>query len=107
MAPAVPLPLAKLDVSLLHSLILPDLGVPQTAVRYHASIPEVTRAVDRREAGSAWLLRGIPLTQVHALAVQRFTLPPKSTYFYPKVPSGLVINPLHDAPQASPTGKSV
>ncbi|MBI4342041.1 MAG: DUF1015 domain-containing protein [Candidatus Omnitrophica bacterium] len=94
MAPAVPLPLAKLDVSLLHSLVLPALGTDPSDIRYTADAPEAMQAVDRKEGGAVWLLRGIPLTQVHALAVQGFSLPPKSTYFYPKVPSGLVINPL-------------
>lgn len=94
MAPTVPLPLAKLDVSLLHSLVLPGVGISDTDVRYHAAASEVIRAVDAKEASTAWLLRGIPLEQVYALAVQGFSLPSKSTYFYPKVPSGLVINPL-------------
>jgi len=40
----------------------------------------------------ALLLRGLPLRQVYAMASTGQMLPPKSTYFYPKVPSGLVIH---------------
>ena len=100
MAPPVPLALAALDVSLLHGLILPRLGITTASngtsgegIRYTATSAEAIQAVTRGKAASAWLLRGIPLQQVYALAAQGLTLPPKSTYFYPKVPSGLTINP--------------
>ncbi len=105
MKPTVPFALAPLDVSLLHHLILPRLGgnsVHGTAsagaggssVQYTASASEAVDAAAAGQGRSAWLLRGIPLSQVYALTSQGFTLPPKSTYFYPKVPSGLTINPL-------------
>ncbi len=104
MSPPMPLPVAKLDVSILHGLILPGLGVPASAahtgsegaaVRYTGDAAEAVKAVS--EGHAAWLLRGIPLTQVYALAAHGMTLSPKSTYFYPKVPSGLAINPLTPA----------
>lgn len=110
MSPSVRLPLATLDVSLLHGLILPSLGVSPsganpatrehrgedsgTGVRYTADATRALQMVDQGEGSSAWLLRGISLQQVYALAAQGISLPPKSTYFYPKVPSGLTINPL-------------
>lgn len=89
-APTVPKPLARLDVSLLHGLLLPGLGVSGAAIRYTA---EAERALRELEGvGSLWLLRGIPLADVYVIAAQGLTLQPKSTYFYPKVPSGLTIN---------------
>jgi uncharacterized protein (DUF1015 family) len=94
MAPDVPLPLAALDVSLLHSFVFPGVGLSAPEVRYEADASEALRAVRQGGADSAWLLRGVPLAQVYALASQGLSLPPKSTYFYPKVPSGLAINPL-------------
>lgn len=93
MAPPVPLPLAILDVSVLHGLLLPGLD---GAVRYTPDAAQAILAVDRGEGTAAWLLRGVPLSQVYALAAQGLALPPKSTYFYPKVPSGLTINPWPD-----------
>jgi uncharacterized protein (DUF1015 family) len=93
-APPVPPPLAALDVSLLHELILPSLQLMGAGVQYTADAPHALEAVDRGQGSSAWLLRGIPLQHVYALASQGFTLPPKSTYFYPKVPSGLTIHRL-------------
>lgn len=93
-----PSPVAALDVSLLHGLILPRMSPDGRAPRcaYTADAAEALQAADRREGGAAWLLRGIPLAQVYALAAQGCALPPKSTYFYPKVPSGLTINVWQD-----------
>lgn len=95
MAPPVPLPVATLDVSLLHGLILPALSPNGSAVRcaYTEDASQAIRSVDLGQGKSAWLLRAISLPQVYALASQGFLLPPKSTYFSPKVPSGLAINP--------------
>jgi hypothetical protein len=97
-SPSVPQPLAGLDVSVLHGLLLPRLGVSAQNVRYTASAAEAVASVDRTEGTGAWLLRGIPLAQVYTLGSQGLTLAPKSTYFYPKVLSGLTINPLAAVP---------
>lgn len=94
MAPPVPLPLATLDVSLLHGLVLTSLNLNGSGLGYTANASQALQMVNGGQGSSAWLLRGISLQQVYALAGQGFTLPPKSTYFYPKVPSGLAINPL-------------
>ena len=93
-APEVPQALAGLDVTLLHRAALPRLGLPDSGVAYEADPVLAANAVRRGEAAAAVLLRGIPLDQVYALAGQGLALPPKSTYFYPKVPSGLAIHPL-------------
>jgi uncharacterized protein (DUF1015 family) len=39
-------------------------------------------------------MRGIPVEQVQEIAAAGESMPPKSTYFYPKIPTGLVFNPL-------------
>jgi uncharacterized protein (DUF1015 family) len=91
--PPVDKPLAELDVLLLHGLLLPRAAA-QAQCAYAAEASRAVREAAEGTGRSAWLLRGIPLTQVYALASQGLTLPPKSTYFYPKVPSGLTIHPL-------------
>jgi uncharacterized protein (DUF1015 family) len=35
-----------------------------------------------------------PIQQVQAVAAAGESMPPKSTYFFPKVPTGLLFNPL-------------
>ena len=42
----------------------------------------------------AFLLRPTPVEQVRAVAAAGETMPPKSTFFYPKVPTGIVFNPV-------------
>ena len=93
MAPTVPLPLAVLDVSVLHGMVLPALSIDNSALRYTADAVEAVQSVQSGSSQAAWLLRGIPLPQVYALAAKGFVMPPKSTFFYPKVPSGLTIHP--------------
>lgn len=90
MSPTVDSAVASLDVSLLHGLILPFLG--QADAAYHADFGKAAAFAREGANRSAWFLRGIPLEQVYAIAAAGITLSPKSTYFYPKVPSGLVIN---------------
>ena len=53
------------------------------------------------EAGTAadymrqpFLLRPTPVDQVRAVAAEGETMPPKSTYFFPKLLTGIVFNPL-------------
>jgi uncharacterized protein (DUF1015 family) len=50
--------------------------------------------VDRGEAGAALLLRAPTIEQVREVVLRGETLPQKSTYFYPKLPSGLLFLPL-------------
>jgi uncharacterized protein (DUF1015 family) len=35
-----------------------------------------------------------PVERVHEVAAAGESMPPKSTYFFPKVPTGLLFNPL-------------
>ena len=43
---------------------------------------------------AAFFLRSTPVSQVQDIAAAGINMPPKTTYFYPKVPTGLVFNPL-------------
>ena len=45
-------------------------------------------------ADAVFLMRPTPVDQVRAVAAAGETMPPKSTYFYPKLLTGLVFNPL-------------
>ena len=96
--PSVPLALAGLDVTLLHQVLVPALLEGRRPADNHlfGYTPDPAQAVamvERGEGDCAWLLRELPLPQVFALALQGLTLPQKSTYFYPKLLSGLFLNP--------------
>ena len=64
------------------------------SVRYTSSAEEAVRMVDEGEAGGALLLRPPTVEQVQEVARRGETMPQKSTYFYPKLPSGLLFLPL-------------
>jgi uncharacterized protein (DUF1015 family) len=87
-----------LDVVLLHRLILQEcLGITAEAVvreshiTYEREMDTAISAVDRGEAQMAFLLNPVSVTQVAEMALAGEVLPQKSTDFYPKLLSGLVI----------------
>lgn len=63
-------------------------------ITYTARAEEAVAAVDAGEAEAAFLLRPPTIEEVRAVAERGETMPQKSTYFYPKLPSGLLFQPL-------------
>jgi uncharacterized protein (DUF1015 family) len=63
-------------------------------VTYTPQAAEAVAAVDRGDAEAAFLLRPTPLEDVWAVARRGDVLPQKSTYFFPKLTSGLLFHPL-------------
>ena len=58
------------------------------------------RAIELVQAGqydAAFLMAPIPVARVQDVAAAGESMPPKSTYFYPKVPTGLLFNPLEES----------
>jgi uncharacterized protein (DUF1015 family) len=87
--------LRALDTYFLHHAVLgPLLGVSETAVRYVHSQAEAEEALAAGECRLAALLRATPVRQIVDVAEAGESMPAKSTFFHPKLPSGLVIHPL-------------
>ena len=63
-------------------------------ISYTAEWDEAVRAVDAGEAEVAVLMRPTRIEDVFAVAQRGETMPQKSTYFYPKLVSGLLFLPL-------------
>ncbi len=91
----------RLDVAVLEALVLSGvLGLDEDdiaakrGIGYAKSIPDVTAALDGGGYDAAFILRPTPIEQVREVAAAGETMPPKSTYFFPKILSGLVFNPL-------------
>jgi uncharacterized protein (DUF1015 family) len=63
-------------------------------VTYTPRRAEAVAAVDRGEAEAAFLLRPTRIEDVFARAREGRVLPQKTTYFYPKLTSGLLFQPL-------------
>jgi uncharacterized protein (DUF1015 family) len=89
-----------LDVSIIHAVIGRLLELSQEDVsgqryfRYIQEPPDAVREVQRGEAQLALVLRSTPATAIRDVALARDKMPQKSTYFYPKLATGMVINPL-------------
>ena len=63
-------------------------------ISYTPDWQEAVRAVDDGEAEVAVLMRPTRIEDVFAVAQRGETMPQKSTYFYPKLVSGLLFLPL-------------
>jgi uncharacterized protein (DUF1015 family) len=88
--------LRALDTFFLHQAVLPRLlNLPDDAVRYAHSMREVEEALKAGQCRLAVVMRPTPVAQIVAVADARESMPAKSTFFHPKLPSGLVMHPLH------------
>jgi hypothetical protein len=65
-------------------------------VRFTPSAIEAERAVVEGEAGAAFLVRAPTVEQVEEAALAGERMPEKSTYFYPKLASGLLFSPFDE-----------
>jgi len=86
-----------LDVARIESLVVKAIlsaGPATPTLRYTADAAEALETVRRGGATAAVLLNPTRIEQVFAVADAGDVMPPKSTYFFPKVPSGLVLRPL-------------
>jgi uncharacterized protein (DUF1015 family) len=86
-----------LDVARVETLVVRPLLVGNSAapsLRYTADAQDAFDAVRKRGAAAAVLLNATKVAQVIGVADAGDVMPPKSTYFVPKVPSGLVLRPL-------------
>jgi uncharacterized protein (DUF1015 family) len=71
-------------------------ALPLQRVGYTPSEEEAKRAVASGEATAAFLVRAPTVEQVEASARAGERMPPKSTYFFPKLTSGLLFSPFDE-----------
>jgi len=90
-----------LDVTILHTLIMENIlgiGAAERAsegfLKYTRDNLDAVESVDRGEFQLALLMNPTKIDEVTAVAEAGEKMPQKSTFFYPKVISGLVINKL-------------
>jgi uncharacterized protein (DUF1015 family) len=61
---------------------------------YARDTAEALALVSSGEYDAAFVLRPTPIAQVREIAAAGENMPPKSTYFFPKLLTGLLFNPL-------------
>ncbi|MEW6115825.1 MAG: DUF1015 domain-containing protein [Nitrospirota bacterium] len=87
----VPPALRNLDVVILHELILKkDLGI--TDIAFEMDVKEAVNRVHKGDFDGAFFLNPTGVEDVERVALSNLRMPPKSTYFYPKLLTGMVIN---------------
>jgi uncharacterized protein (DUF1015 family) len=101
--PDMPEPYRRLDTAVLEALLLKGaLGLSEDDIShlnglgYARSLDEARELVESGTFDIGFYLRGIPVSQIQEIAAAGVNMPPKSTYFFPKVPTGLLFNPLSD-----------
>jgi uncharacterized protein (DUF1015 family) len=100
----MPEPYRRLDTAVLEALVLKGpLGLSEDDIShlrglgYARSFDEARELVESGTFDAGFFLRGIPVAQIQDIAAAGVNMPPKSTYFFPKVPTGMLFHRLTEA----------
>ena len=92
-------PLRELEVSTLHHLIVehilglsPEQQTNGETIHYSQDEEAVLQALEKEDYQAAFLLNATKSADISKIVDSGETMPQKSTYFYPKLISGLVVN---------------
>lgn len=101
--PETPPPVRELDVTLLHAMIFDRIFSLTAAeirkggnIEYTIDAAAALEAVASGAADGAFLMNPPSIEDVERVSDAGATMPEKSTYFHPKLLTGLVMNPLDD-----------
>jgi uncharacterized protein (DUF1015 family) len=96
-------PYRRLDTAVLEALILKgalnmsDEDIDHmTGLDYARDFDHALNLVETGARDAAFFVAPTPIEEVRAVAAAGESMPPKSTYFFPKVPTGLLFNSLDD-----------
>jgi uncharacterized protein (DUF1015 family) len=97
----MPEPYRRLDTAVLEAIVLKGaLGMTEDDIShlnglgYSKSFDDAVDAVETGRYDAGFFMRATPVEQVRDVAEAGVSMPPKSTYFYPKIPTGLIFNML-------------
>ena len=93
----------RLDTAVLEELLLKQaLGMTEDDIShlrglaYARDADEALALIDQGAQDAAFFMRATPIAEVREVAASGENMPPKSTFFYPKLATGLLFNPLSD-----------
>jgi uncharacterized protein (DUF1015 family) len=94
-------PYRRLDTAVLESVVLKGaLGMTDDDIDhkhgldYSKDLDDALDAVQSGRVDAAFYMRATPVEHVQEVAEEGESMPPKSTYFFPKIPTGLIFNAL-------------
>jgi uncharacterized protein (DUF1015 family) len=101
---SLPSPLRRLNVTLLSEFVFPELLEMDSAkldnaqsIHFRHDAADTVAEVHRGTYDMAFILKATPVEQVRVIAEAGLSMPRKTTYFAPKVITGLVMRALHPA----------
>jgi len=107
-------PLRELDVSTLHLLVLehilgmtPEQQVSGETIRYSQDEDAVLQALEKEDYQAAFILAATKKEEIRNIVAGSEKMPQKSTYFYPKLSSGLIINKIDPEEQIDTDPKTL
>jgi len=106
-------PLRELDVTTLHLLILehilglsPEQQVNGETIRYSQDEETVLHALEKEDYQATFILKPPKPEEILTIVESGETMPQKSTYFYPKLISGLIVNKIDPEEEIAPERES-
>lgn len=97
----VPDVLKTLDLTVLHKVIISkeleyteEEQMAQDGIKYIKQESEAFDMIDSGKAEASFIMAYPKIKDIHNISKAGYRMPQKSTYFYPKLLSGIVINPL-------------
>ncbi|MCS7215391.1 MAG: DUF1015 domain-containing protein [Thermodesulfovibrio sp.] len=87
----LPEELRYFDVCILEEVILKKM-FPQSEICYDIDIEKGVKMVKEGKCDAIFILRATKVEEIERVALSGLRMPPKSTYFYPKLLTGMVIN---------------
>ena len=67
----------------------------QDGIKFFKQEFEAFDAIDNNKASASFIMAYPKMKDIKDVSSNGYRMPQKSTYFYPKLLSGIVINPLH------------
>lgn len=81
----------SLDATILKSFVFDQIGIKPEDIVYTKDLSRTVDMVDNGEAQASFIMNAVKISELKAIALNGERMPQKTTYFYPKVLSGLTV----------------
>ncbi len=81
----------SLDATILKTFVFDKVGIKSDDIIYTKDLSQTIDMVDNGQAQASFIMNAVKISQLKSIALNGERMPPKTTYFYPKVLSGLTI----------------
>lgn len=82
----------RLDATILKYFVFDEIDVSSEDIIYTKDMNDIITMVDEGKAKAGFLMNAVKIKQLKEIALNGEKMPPKTTYFYPKLLSGLTVS---------------